>query len=175
MHFLRFAELVDGLPPASPTPYAGLSSLTELSLAGCQLLTELGVRWLEGLSSLRRLNLETCNQISELSFLLGMRCALCYAGSTGGGLHEDVHWVIEGDLKASVGEDVGWVWLLWFSGWAYSSLTACRHQTSVSSVWGCKTGGGGTRGKLQWSKEGQGVFGWPFWLGGRARGESSRL
>ena len=55
--------LLDGrtLPPLSSD--AGLTALQDLSLAGCEQLTPLGLRWVAGLTRLRRLSLQTCHRI----------------------------------------------------------------------------------------------------------------
>lgn len=69
-------------PSLSPclTPLAGLTSLTELSLAGCQALTEFGVRWLRDLRALRVLSLEMCHLACGLDQLRGLRWGLGGAG-----------------------------------------------------------------------------------------------
>lgn len=46
-----------------PFPYAGMASLQELTLAGCEQLTAVGLRSLGGLTRMRCLSLQTCHQI----------------------------------------------------------------------------------------------------------------
>ena len=65
--------------PPGPCCIAGLTALQDLSLAGCEQLTALGLRWVAGLTRLRRLTLQTCHRIrwGEGAIIQGLCCTLC--------------------------------------------------------------------------------------------------